>query len=237
MFTIERTTAFFEVFMARRYYEVLWSGLQNTLLLTVIATTIGIAIGLIVAMVQIAEVKKSDKFAYTILKIAKILAKLYVDIIRGTPVVVQISFLWLVVLGPIQIIPRVMVGGIAFGINSGAYMAEVIRGGIQAIDKGQMEAGRSLGMSHSQTMKEIILPQAIKQMLPALVNEFIVLIKETAIIGFIGGMDLMKSADIMIGATYNYEIPLLMVAIIYLIITSILTMFMRNIEKRLNKSR
>ncbi|MGL6175058.1 MAG: amino acid ABC transporter permease, partial [Cellulosilyticaceae bacterium] len=132
---------------------------------------------------------------------------------------------------------RVLVGGIAFGINSGAYMAELIRGGIQAVDKGQMEAGRSLGLSYKQAMAYIVLPQGFRQMLPALVNEFIVLIKETAIIGFIGGMDLMKSANIMIANTYNYAIPLIMVAIIYLLMTGVFTKIMRKVEKKVNKGR
>ncbi|OOB79975.1 MAG: amino acid ABC transporter permease [Epulopiscium sp. Nuni2H_MBin001] len=226
--------AFFEIFINGRYYETVLDGLYNTILLSLIATGVGLAIGLVVAVSQILKVESDNRFIKVFVKVFKFITKVYVDIIRGTPAVVQISFLWLVVLGPLDL-PRVLVGGIAFGINSGAYMAEVIRGGIVAIDKGQMEAGRSLGLSYGQTMMVIILPQAIKQMLPALVNEFIVLIKETAIIGFIGGMDLMKAADIMIGNTYNFEIPLIMVAIIYLMLTSILTWFMRGIERRLNK--
>ncbi len=234
MFTMDRTMAFFEIFINGRYYETVLDGLYNTILLSLIATGVGLAIGLVVAVSQILKVESDNRFIKVFVKIFKFITKVYVDIIRGTPAVVQISFLWLVVLGPLDL-PRVLVGGIAFGINSGAYMAEVIRGGIVAIDKGQMEAGRSLGLSYGQTMMVIILPQAIKQMLPALVNEFIVLIKETAIIGFIGGMDLMKAADIMIGNTYNFEIPLIMVAIIYLMLTSILTWFMRGIERRLNK--
>ncbi len=234
MFTMDRTMAFFEIFINGRYYETVLDGLYNTILLSLIATGVGLAIGLVVAVSQILKVESDNRFIKVFVKVFKFITKVYVDIIRGTPAVVQISFLWLVVLGPLDL-PRVLVGGIAFGINSGAYMAEVIRGGIVAIDKGQMEAGRSLGLSYGQTMMVIILPQAIKQMLPALVNEFIVLIKETAIIGFIGGMDLMKAADIMIGNTYNFEIPLIMVAIIYLMLTSILTWFMRGIERRLNK--
>ncbi len=234
MFSMDRTMSFFNIFMEKRYYETVIDGLYNTILLSIIATIIGLAIGLLIAIIQIIKVESDNKVTNILVKVAKIIAKIYIDVIRGTPAVVQISFLWLVVLGPMDL-PRVLVGGIAFGINSGAYMAEVIRGGIMAIDKGQMEAGRSLGLSYGQTMHFIILPQAIKQMLPALVNEFIVLIKETAIIGFIGGMDLMKAANILISTTYNFEIPLIMVAIIYLILTSLLTAFMRVVEKRLSK--
>ncbi|ONI45123.1 amino acid ABC transporter permease [Epulopiscium sp. SCG-B10WGA-EpuloA2] len=232
MFTIERVTKFFQIFMDGKYYLTILDGLYNTLLLSLIATLIGLGIGLVVAIIGMLESKR--KFENIILKVIKCVAKVYVDIIRGTPAVVQISFLWLVVLAPLNL-PRVLVGGIAFGINSGAYMSEVIRGGILAIDKGQTEAGRSLGFSYAQTMKLIILPQAFRQMLPSMVNEFINLIKETAIIGFIGGMDLMKAANILISTTYNFEIPLIMTALIYLIITSILTYFMRGIEKRLSK--
>lgn len=233
MFSWETTMAFVESFVQGKYYLTLLDGIYNTLLLTVIATIIGLLIGLIVALVQIMDLPKQWKWVE---KILKGIAKIYVDFIRGTPAVVQISFLWLVILGPMAI-PRVLVGGIAFGINSGAYMAELIRGGIQAVDKGQMEAGRSLGLSYKQAMAYIVLPQGFRQMLPALVNEFIVLIKETAIIGFIGGMDLMKSANIMIANTYNYAIPLIMVAIIYLLMTGVFTKIMRKVEKKVNKGR
>lgn len=234
MLTWDTTMAFMKAFVEGKYYLTVLDGVYNTLLLTAIATVIGLVIGLIVALVQIMELPKELKWLE---KILKGIAKVYVDIIRGTPAVVQISFLWLVVLGPMVVIPRVLVGGIAFGINSGAYMAELIRGGIQAVDKGQMEAGRSLGLSYKETMISIVLPQAFRQMLPALVNEFIVLIKETAIIGFIGGMDLMKSANIMIANTFNYAIPLIIVAVIYLIMTGIFTKVMRSVEKKVNKGR
>ncbi|MEG0014054.1 MAG: amino acid ABC transporter permease [Cellulosilyticaceae bacterium] len=233
MFSWETTIGFMETFITGKYYLLVLDGIYNTLLLTAIATTIGLIIGLVIALIQIIDLPKEWKWLE---KILKGIAKVYVDVIRGTPAVVQISFLWLAVLGPMNM-PRVLVGGIAFGINSGAYMAELIRGGIQAVDKGQMEAGRSLGLSYKDTMASIVLPQAFRQMLPALVNEFIVLIKETAIIGFIGGMDLMKSANIMMSNTYNYAIPLLMVAIIYLMMTGLFTRVMRKVENNVNKGR
>ncbi|ONI40428.1 amino acid ABC transporter permease [Candidatus Epulonipiscium fishelsonii] len=233
---MDRTIAFFNAFFEGKYYLTVFDGIMNTLTLTAVATTIGMLIGLIVAIIQVIEKPKHGGISLVVVNFLKLIAKVYVDIIRGTPAVVQISFLWMVVLGPLQI-PRVLVGGIAFGINSGAYMSEIIRGGILSIDKGQMEAGRSLGLTYIQTMREIILPQAARQTLPTLVNEFIVLIKETSIIGFIGGMDLMKAANIMIGSTYNYEIPLLMVALIYLCMTTIFTRFMRKVEKSISKER
>lgn len=152
---MDRTLAFFNAFFEGKYYLTIFEGIVNTLTLTAVATTIGLLIGLIVAIIQVIEKPKHNGISLIIVNALKFIAKIYVDIIRGTPAVVQISFLWMVVLGPLQI-PRVLVGGIAFGINSGAYMSEIIRGGILSIDKGQMEAGRSLGLTYIQTMREII---------------------------------------------------------------------------------
>lgn len=233
MFSWETTVAFFETFIREKYYISLLNGIQETLLLTLIATVIGLIIGIIVAMVQVAEFPNRYKWLGVILK--KI-AKLYVDIIRGTPAIAQVSFIWLVVLAQSNM-PRAIVGGIAFGINSGAYMSELIRAGIQGIDKGQMEAGRSLGLSYSQTMKLIIIPQAFRQMLPALVSEFIILIKETAVIGMIGGRDIMRVANNMISDTGNFLWPILIATATYLILTSTFTFVMRMVEKKINKGR
>lgn len=233
MFSWETTVAFFETFIREKYYISLLNGIQETLLLTFIATVIGLIIGIIVAMVQVAEFPNRYKWLGIVLK--KI-AKLYVDIIRGTPAIAQVSFIWLVVLAQSNM-PRAIVGGIAFGINSGAYMSELIRAGIQGIDKGQMEAGRSLGLSYSQTMKLIIIPQAFRQMLPALVSEFIILIKETAVIGMIGGRDIMRVANNMISDTGNFLWPILIATATYLILTSTFTFVMRMVEKKINKGR
>nr|WP_307991164.1 amino acid ABC transporter permease [uncultured Niameybacter sp.] len=233
MFSWETTVAFFETFIQDKYYIMLLSGIQETLLLTLIATIIGLIIGVIIAMIQVSEFPNRYKWLGTILK--KI-AKLYVDIIRGTPAIAQVSFIWLVVLAKSNM-PRAIVGGIAFGINSGAYMSELIRAGIQGIDKGQMEAGRSLGLSYSQTMKLIIIPQAFRQMLPALVSEFIILIKETAVIGMIGGRDIMRVSSIMTTDTGNFLWPILIATATYLILTSTFTFVMRMVEKKINKGR
>lgn len=233
MFSWETTVAFFETFIQDKYYISLLNGIQETLLLTLIATVIGLIIGIIVAMVQVAEFPNRYQWLELVLK--KI-AKLYVDIIRGTPAIAQVSFIWLVVLVQFNL-PRAIVGGIAFGINSGAYMSELIRAGIQGIDKGQMEAGRSLGLSYSQTMKLIIIPQAFRQMLPALVSEFIILIKETAVIGMIGGRDIMRVANNMISDTGNFLWPILIATATYLILTSTFTFVMRMVEKKINKGR
>ena len=233
MFSWETTVAFFETFIEEKYYMTLLSGIQETLLLTLIATIIGLIIGIIIAMVQVAEFPNRYKWLEAILK--KI-AKLYVDLIRGTPAIAQVSFIWLVILRSSSM-PRAIVGGIAFGINSGAYMSEPIRAGIQGIDKGQMEAGRSLGLSYAQTMKLIIIPQAFRQMLPAFVSEFIILIKETAVIGMIGGRDIMRASSIMMTDTGNFLWPILIATATYLVLTSIFTFVMRMVEKKINKGR
>lgn len=233
MFSWETTIAFFETFIEEKYYMTLLNGIQETLLLTLIATIIGLIIGVIIALVQVSEFPNRYKWIGTILK--KI-TKLYVDLIRGTPAIAQVSFIWLVVLRSSNM-PRAIVGGIAFGINSGAYMSELIRAGIQGIDKGQMEAGRSLGLSYTQTMKLIIIPQAFRQMLPAFVSEFIILIKETAVIGMIGGRDIMRVSSIMMTDTGNFLWPILIATTTYLILTSIFTFIMRMVEKKINKGR
>lgn len=233
MFSLETTIAFFETFIERKYYMTLLNGIEETLLLTLIATIIGLIIGIIVAIIQVFEFPRGYEWGG---KLLKRITKLYVDIIRGTPAIAQVSFIWLVVLANSSM-PRAVVGGIAFGINSGAYMAELIRAGIQGIDKGQMEAGRSLGLSYSQTMKLIIMPQAFRQMLPALVSEFIILIKETAVIGMIGGRDIMRAGNIMMSDTGNFIWPILIVTVTYLILTSTFTLIMRMVEKNINKGR
>lgn len=225
----ETTIAFFETFIAERYYITLLNGIQQTLLITLVATIVGLLIGAIIALIQVAELPKELKWLD---KLLKGIAKVYIDIIRGTPAVAQVSFIWLVVLASSSL-PTSIVGGISFGINSGAYMAELIRAGIQGVEKGQIEAGRSLGLNYSQTMRYIIMPQALKQMLPALVNEFIILIKETAVIGLIGGKDIMRAANIMIAQTGNFEIPILMACGCYLILTGIFTKIMRIVERKI----
>lgn len=233
MFSIETMLAFFETFITEKYYITLFKGVEETLLMTVIATIIGLIIGIIIAIIQVAEFPNKLN---GLSRILKRITKLYIDIIRGTPAIVQVSFIWLVVLRDISM-PRGVVGGIAFGINSGAYMAELIRAGIQGIDKGQMEAGRSLGLSYAQTMKMIIMPQAFRQMLPALVSEFIILIKETAVIGMIGGRDIMRAGDIMMTDTGNFVWPILIVTATYLTLTTTFTLIMRMVEKKMNKGR
>lgn len=238
-FLSQQTIAFYQVFMENEYYLLIIQGIIWTLGLTAIALVVGILIGITIAIVQLLVLPKKNKslniFGYYVLKVFKLLTSAYIYIIRGTPSVVQIVLMWFVVFASTDM-PRIWVGGIAFGINSGAYMAELIRAGIQGIDKGQMEAGRSLGLNYVQTMRYIIMPQAFKQMLPAFVSEFIILIKETAIIGYIGGFDLMRASTIMSSRTYNYLQPSLIVAVCYLALTGVLTFFMKRVEKHINVS-
>lgn len=200
--------------------QMLLNGLVVTLYVTFMATVIGSILGLISALMRLS---KKRLFRYP--------SRLYTEIIRGTPTVVQLTIIYFIVFGSVNI-DKTFVAVIAFGINSGAYVSEIIRAGIQAVDKGQIEAARSLGMPSFMAMREIILPQAVKNILPALGNEFIVLIKETSIMGFIGAMDLMRSGDKIRSVTYQATIPLISVAIIYLIMTVSLSYALLALEKK-----
>ena len=169
------------------------------------------------------------------LKILDFIAKLYLTVIRGTPMVVQLLITYFVIFGSVNI-DKIFVAVMAFGINSGAYVAEIFRSGIMSIDKGQLEAGRAVGLSFAQTMIHIIIPQAFKNVLPALANEFIVLLKETSICGYIGLNELTRGGDIIRGTTFDALLPLFAVALIYLIIVMGLTWIFSILEKRLRRS-
>ncbi|MCT4685962.1 MULTISPECIES: amino acid ABC transporter permease [Vallitalea] len=197
------------------------NGIKFSLEVTLLAALIGIAIGICIAMCKLSKYK-----------IVRALASIYTDLIRGTPVLIQILFIYLVVFSASDL-PKLVIGAIAFGINSGAYVAEIIRAGIQGLDRGQMEAARSLGMPYGMAMRHIIIPQAIRNILPTLVNEFIVLLKETSVIGYIAGNDILKATNTIISQTYSPVEPLITSAVIYLILTSIFTFIMRKIERRL----
>lgn len=207
-------------------------GLGNTLLITLMAGCLGIALGLIIAIIKVATENNPKR---KILKPLNLLANLYLTVIRGTPAVVQLLIIYFVVFASVDV-SKIFVGTIAFGINSGAYVAEIIRAGIQSIDKGQTEAGRSLGLSSTKTMRFIILPQALKNILPALGNEFIALLKETAVVGYIALEDLTKGGDIIRSQTYDAYLPLIAVAFIYLCIVILMTHFLKKLERRLRAS-
>lgn len=210
-------------------YKFILEGLLNTLLMSLLACIIGTLIGVIISLVR-DNYKRNKKG-----KIANFLCTLYVNLIRGTPVVLQLMIIYYVIFKSVDI-NIILVGIIAFGLNSGAYVSEIIRAGIESIDKGQMEAGRSLGLSYMQTMRYIIMPQALKNILPPLANEFITLIKETSVAGYIGIMDLTKASDIIASRTYDYFFPLLFIAIIYLILTLGLSKLVNLMERKLQNA-
>ena len=205
------------------------TGLKTTLLVTVLALCIGVVLGLLIALIRSTH-EQTGK-----LKLLNIVARVYLTIIRGTPSMIQILFFYSVIFATVNL-NNIVIGGIAFGIKSGAYVAEIFRSGIMSVDKGQTEAGRSLGLNSAQTMRLIIIPQAFKNVLPALINEMIVLLKETAIIGYIGTIDITKAATLVQSRTYDALVPLLSAAIFYLILVMILTYFMGKLERRLRKS-
>ena len=220
---------FYLNFIKENRYQWLLDGLKTTLEITVFAVIIGVIIGFIVAIIRSAH-DKNGKFRFL-----NGICRVYLTVIRGTPTMIQLLIMNFVIFGSVSI-NKIIVGGLAFGINSGAYVAEIVRSGIMSIDQGQTEAGRSLGLNFSQTMRLIIIPQAFKNVLPALVNEFIVLIKETSIIGYIGMMDLTKGAMLIQSRTYNAFWPLMAAAAIYLVIVGILTWGMNKLERRLRTS-
>mgnify|MGYP000389948666 CR=1 FL=1 len=193
-------------------YKYILSGLLNTIVMAFFAVIIGIILGLIVSIIRNDyEVNKKHK-------ILNFISKMYVEIIRGTPVILQLMIIYYVIFKSVNI-NIILVGIIAFGINSGAYVSEIIRSGIKSIDKGQMEAGLSLGLKYKQVMKLIVLPEAFKNILPSLGNEFITLLKETSVGAYIGIIELTKSGDIIASRTYDYFFPLIIVALVYLILT------------------
>ena len=204
-------------------------GLKVTLEVTLFACILGLVLGFVVAIIRSTHDTTGK------LKFFNAICKVYLTVIRGTPVVVQLLIIYFVIFGSSDI-DKVIVAIIAFGINSGAYVAEIVRSGIMSIDKGQMEASRSLGLNFIQTMRYVIIPQAFKNVLPALANEFIVLLKETSVCGYIALQDLTKGGDIIRGRTYDAFMPLIAVAIIYLIMVCILTSLVTRLERRLANS-
>lgn len=220
----------------------LWlvDGLKATLIIAFGALLLGLFLGFVIAIVRsssenlLKDVKKWT-LGKVLLKIGDLFCKLYLTVIRGTPVVVQLMIIYFVIFASFDV-DKIPVAIIAFGINSGAYVAEIVRSGIMSIDKGQFEAGRSLGFNYVQTMIFIILPQALKNVLPALANEFIVLLKETSVSGYIGLMDLTKAGDLIKSRTYEAFMPLIAVALIYLVVVIILTKLVSILERRLRTS-
>ena len=227
----------YKCFIFDNRYEMYIEGLGNTLLMTFLALLIGVALGVVVALVRVTWDKNGDQMrgvGKLVMAVVNAICKVYLTVIRGTPVVVQLMIWYFVVFSSSR--NGLMIGAFAFGINSGAYVAEIFRGGIMAVDAGQMEAGRSLGFGYVATMRHIILPQAFKAVLPTLANEFIVLLKETAVAGYVSVCDLTYAGNIVGGNAFDYLLPLLLTAVIYLIMVMFFTYLVGKLERRLRSS-
>lgn len=220
---------FYDNFIKDDRWKYIWEGLTVTLRVTLFAVILGIVIGFLIAIIR-STYDKTGK-----MKVLNLVCSVYLTVIRGTPVVVQLLIIYFVIFGSVDI-NKIIVAIMAFGINSGAYVAEIFRSGIMSIDNGQFEAGRSLGFNYTQTMRYIIMPQAFKNVLPALGNEFIVLLKETSVSGYIALQDLTKGGDIIRSRTYDAFMPLLAVALIYLVMVMIFTKLVNMLERRLRSS-
>jgi len=211
------------------------TGLENTLLITFFALLIGVVIGIVISIVRSTYAKNYQEmkpgFGKKVMAVANWFCGVYLTVIRGTPVVVQLMIIYYCVF--VSSSNGILIGAVSFGINSGAYVAEIFRSGIMSIDNGQFEAGRSLGFNYVQTLRYIVLPQAFKNVLPSLANEFIVLLKETSVAGYVAVRDLTKGGDIIRGATYQTFMPLLAVALIYLILVMFFTRLVNILERRL----
>ncbi|MBE7053920.1 MAG: amino acid ABC transporter permease [Ruminococcaceae bacterium] len=225
----EFSADFYQNFIAEMRYMDLLNGLKTTLIITIFSVLLGFIIGFLVSIVR-STYDKTGR-----LKILNFICNIYLTIIRGTPVVLQLLITYFVIFASVRI-DKTFAAVLAFGINSGAYVAEIFRSGIMSVDNGQMEAGRSLGLSYNTTMWSIIMPQALKNVLPALGNEVIVLLKETAVAGYIAISDLTKAADVIRSRTYEPFFPLIGVAIIYLIMVMGLTKCVSILERRLRES-
>lgn len=231
---------FKEVMIDGDRYKFILDGLKNTFAITFGALAIGIVLGIVVAAIRTSFDKNKESMklrggiGYYILAILNALCKFYLTVTRGTPVVVQLMISYFVIFALAD--NGVPVAVFAFGINSGAYVAEIFRAGIMSVDNGQFEAGRSLGFNYFQTMKFIVIPQMFKAVLPTLCNEFIALLKETSVAGYVGVIDLTKAGNTIAGRTFEYFIPLISVAVIYLVLVMILSWLVGILERRLRKS-
>lgn len=220
--------ALYDNLIAEDRWQYIVDGLFTTLQITFFAVIIGVVLGFIVAIIR-STYERTHK-----LKLLNLICQVYLTVFRGTPVVVQLLIMYYVIF--ISVKSKLLVASLAFGINSGAYVAEIIRGGIQSIDEGQFEGGSSLGFNYTQTMIYIILPQVLKNVLPSLANEFIVLLKETSVSGYIAMQDLTKGGDIIRSQTYNAMVPLFIVAAIYLAMVMLFSYLIRLLERRLRNS-
>lgn len=221
----------YSTFIRDDRYIFFTEGLRNTLVITIFAALLGILLGFLIAIVRTTHDRQGGN-KNVFVNILNAIARVYLTVIRGTPTTVQLLIMYYIIMSGST--NKILIAIMTFGINSGAYVAEIVRSGIQSIDRGQFEAGRSLGFNYAQTMWYIIIPQAFKNVLPALANEFITLLKETSISGYIALNDLTRAGDIIRSLTYETFFPLLTVAAIYLILVMILTWLVGKLERRLH---
>ena len=237
---LEMKDVFILCFIDDNRWEWLVEGFINSIIITLLAIVIGLFFGIVLAAIRSSYDKNEESLklrggaGYVLLKVLNGIAKVYITVIRGIPVVVQLMLWYFVIL--VSQDNDILVAIVAFGFNSAAYVAEIFRGGIMSIDNGQFEAGRSLGFNYVQTMIYIVLPQTIKATLPTLLNEIIALLKETSVAGYVGIMDLTKAGDLIRGRTFEAFMPLIAVAIIYLVTVIVLTKLFSIIERRLRKN-
>ena len=225
---------FYQSFVAAGRWRLYLSGLLTTLEATVLALLLGVALGVIVAVVRTAHDQQRAGHKNVILGVFNAICKIYTTVIRGTPMMVQLLIMSLVVFASSR--NYTMIGILALGINSGAYVSEIVRSGLMSVDPGQMEAGRSLGMNYFTTMRFIVIPQAVKNILPALGNEFITLLKDTSLITVIGGKELLYAAQGIYNRTYEQMFPLIGTAALYLVLVIILSWLLGKLERRLRQS-
>lgn len=228
-----------QTFITDDRWKYFAKGIGTTLEVTFLALILGVVIGVVIAVIRSAHDSQRGRkkgLGHAILAVFNWICKLYLTVIRGTPSTVQLLIMWFIVFQWARDEQMVLVASLSFGINSGAYVAEIVRSGIMSIDLGQTEAGRSLGLNYTQTMRCIIIPQAVKNILPALGNELITLLKETSVCGFIGLQDLTKGAMIVQSRTYAPYMPYISIAVIYLVLVLILTGLLNLLERRLRAS-
>lgn len=225
---------FYQAFIeADRWLQYL-NGVKTTLLVTALALILGVALGVTVAILRTAHDQQRPGHRNPVLAVLNLVCKIYVTVIRGTPMMVQLLIMGFVIFASSR--NFTMIGTLTLGINSGAYVSEIVRGGLMSVDKGQMEAGRSLGLGYGTTMRFVIVPQAVKAILPALGNEFIVLLKDTSLITVIGGKELLYAAQGIMNRTYEAMFPLCGVALIYLVLVMLFTWLLAKFERRLAQS-
>jgi len=227
---VEFGNKFYNTFIVENRWTYLLNGLGTTLLITAFALVIGIILGFIVAIIRSTN-QRTGK-----LKVPNFICRIYLTVFRGTPMVVQLLIIYFVIFGSVNI-SKVLVAVIAFGLNSAAYVAEIVRSGIMSVDNGQFEAGASLGFGYTKTMISIILPQALRNILPALGNEAIVLLKETSVSGYIALEDLTQGGDIIRSNTYEAFLPLIAVAAVYLIMVIIMSSLVSRLERKLSNDK